>query len=256
VARSIDLNVDAGESAGPYLYGDDENLFPWVSSVNVACGFHAGDPAVMRRTVDLAARNRLAVGAHVSYPDRAGFGRRFLAATPEEIYEDCLYQVGALEGFLRAAGLRLSHLKPHGALYNHASADPETALAVARAARAWDPALPAMLLAGSPGLAAVAQSGTPVLAEGFADRAYSVDGSLLPRSQPGSLLTDPLAVAHRAVRMVVEGNVETVSGEAVSLQCDTMCLHGDTPGASTLARAVREALALAGIEVRRAWPAN
>ncbi|HWG84743.1 MAG TPA: 5-oxoprolinase subunit PxpA [Deinococcales bacterium] len=250
---TLDLNVDAGESAGPYRYGDDAGVFPWVSSVSVACGFHAGDPRVMRETVALAARHGLAVGAHVSYPDRAGFGRRHLAATPDEVYEDCLYQIGALAGFLRAAGLALSHVKPHGALYNYAARDEAAAGAIAEAVRDFDPGLALMMLAGSAGAAAAEAAGVRVLHEAFADRAYEPDGSLAARSRPGSLITDPKVVAARAVRMAREGTVVTLDGGEWRLRADTLCLHGDTPGAATLARAAREALDAAGVRVAPAW---
>ncbi|MER3480523.1 MAG: LamB/YcsF family protein [Meiothermus sp.] len=246
----VDLNADAGESFGPWKLGRDEALFPLVSSVNVACGFHAGDPLTIQRTLALAQMTGLAVGAHPGFPDLVGFGRRELAATPDEIYADVLYQVGALSAFLRVAGLPLHHVKPHGALYNRATQDPQTARAVARAVRDFDPRLPLVVLPGTP-LESEAQAlGLRTVAEAFPERGYSRDGRLAPRGTPGAWIHDPAQAARRAVGMVVKGQVEAVEGGLVTVRAQTLCIHGDNPQAVEIARAVREALLAEGITIQ------
>ncbi len=235
----MDLNADVGESYGAWTLGDDEAVLNVVTSANVACGFHAGDPLTLLRTVTAAAGRGVTVGAQVSYPDLVGFGRRDMELTSEEITADVLYQVGALQGLARAAGTTVRYVKPHGALYNRAARDPAVAAAVAAGAAAHD--LPLLLLAGSPG-----QAATGALGECFADRGYTPDGRLVPRREPGAVLTDPAEVAARAVRMAA-GSVTATDGTELPLTAVSTCLHGDTPGAAELARAVRAALTAAGV---------
>jgi UPF0271 protein len=230
--RVVDLNADAGESYGVWRLGADEELLDVITSVNVACGFHAGDPATIDRTVTAAVGRGIAVGAQVSYPDLAGFGRREMAMEPGDLASCVLYQVGAVAGFARAAGGRLGYLKPHGALYHRAARDEAAATAVAEAARRYDPQLPVLTLPGSALAAAAEAAGLPVVAEGFADRAYTPDGSLVPRGRPGALLVDEAAAAEQALRLA--GSVRS------------LCVHSDTPGAGPIARRVRAALTGAG----------
>ncbi|MCS7058330.1 MAG: LamB/YcsF family protein [Meiothermus sp.] len=246
----IDLNVDAGESFGNWKLGLDEALFPLVSSVNVACGFHAGDPLTMRRTLELAQRAGIAVGAHPGFPDLVGFGRREMAATPEEVYADVLYQVGALAAFLRVAGMPLHHVKPHGALYNRATRDAPTAAAIARAVRDYDPGLPLVVLPGTPLEVEAQRLGLRTVAEAFPERGYTQDGRLAPRGTPGAWIHDPELAARRAVQMVLRGQVETVDGGVVPVRAQTLCIHGDNPQALAIAKAVREALEREGVVVR------
>jgi UPF0271 protein len=245
----VDLNADVGESYGAWTLGDDEAVLDVVTSANVACGFHAGDPLTLLRTVTAAAARGVVVGAQVSYPDLVGFGRRDMDLAPEQVTADVLYQLGALAGIARAAGTAVAYLKPHGALYSRAARDRATAAAVAEAVRRYDPALPVLLLAGSPGLAAVAATGLTAVGECFADRAYTADGRLLSRREPGAVLTDPDEVAARAVRMATGGEVVAVDGSVVRLDARSLCLHGDTPGAAGLARRVRAALEAAGVRL-------
>ena len=237
----MDLNADVGESYGAWTLGDDEAVLDVVTSANVACGFHAGDPLTLLRTVTAAAERGVVVGAQVSYPDLVGFGRRDMELTADEITADVLYQVGALQGLARAAGTAVRYVKPHGALYNRAARDPAVARAVAAAAEVHG--LPLLLLAGSPGRAA-----TGALGECFADRAYTPDGRLVSRREPGAVLTDPAAVAARAVRMAA-GSVTATDGTELPLTAVSTCLHGDTPQAALLARAVRDALTAAGVRL-------
>ena len=250
VAR-IDLNADVGESLGPWPMGADAALIGLVTSVNVACGFHAGDPLTILRTVRLALAAGVAIGAHPGYPDLVGFGRRDMALTADELEAAVLYQVAALAGIVRAEGGRLAHVKPHGALYNHAAIDPTTAESIARAVARLDPEL---RLVGPPGSALIAAgiaTGLACLSEGFADRAYEADGSLRSRRLPGALLQDPAVAAAQAVRIATEGRTTTSDGTTIELAVATLCIHGDTPGAAAIATAVREALANAGVAVRR-----
>lgn len=248
---TIDLNADVGESLGPWSMGDDAALIPLVTSVNVACGFHAGDPRIIERTVGLAVAAGAAIGAHPGYPDLVGFGRRDLAMVPADLEAAIVYQVGAVAAFARAAGTELRHVKAHGALYNRAAVDPETAAAVAGAVRRCSPDLVLVGLAGSELLRAGVDAGLRVAAEAFPDRAYERDGTLRSRSLPGAVLTDGDAIAERAVRMARDGVVIAADGSRVRLRADTLCLHGDAPGAVEHARAVRAALEAAGIAVRR-----
>jgi UPF0271 protein len=252
---AIDLNADVGESFGAWTMGLDLELLPLLTSVNVACGFHAGDPVVMDRTVARAVAAGLAVGAHPGYFDLRGFGRRALAAEPEEVEQDVLYQVGALMAFVRAHGSRLRHVKPHGALYNQAASDPSLARAVARGVSRADAGLLLVGLASSAVMReAAAAEGLRFVAEAFADRRYRPDGSLAPRSQPGAVLTDPAEVAAQAVALARDGRALTADGTPIALRADTLCLHGDNPAAIENARAVRAALQAAGVEVRSLAP--
>lgn len=248
-ARSIDLNADVGESVGPWSMGDDAGLIPLVSSVNIACGFHAGDPVTIERTVALAVAAGASIGAHPGYPDLVGFGRRDLEMAPTELEAAVLYQVAAVAGFARAAGADLRHVKAHGALYNRAARDLAVAETIARAVRRASRDLVLVGLAGSALLEAGAAAGLAIAAEAFPDRAYEPDGSLRSRRLPGAVLTDTAVVADRAVRMASEGIVEANDGSSIALRADTLCLHGDTPGAVDHARAVRTALEAAGIAV-------
>jgi UPF0271 protein len=243
----VDLNSDLGEGYGRWALGDDDALLEVVTSANVACGFHAGDPATMERTVRRAVEHGVAVGAQVSYPDLVGFGRRELEVAPADLTADVLYQLGALEAFARAVGGRVRYLKPHGALYNRIARDPVQAAAVVEAIRRYDPALPLLTLPGSAAMAAAAEAGIRAVGEGFADRAYTPEGRLVSRREPGAVLHDPDRVAARALRMAAEGRVETVGGGEVAVEVASLCVHGDTPGAVALARAVRAALKGAGV---------
>jgi 5-oxoprolinase (ATP-hydrolysing) subunit A len=219
-----------------------------VTSANVACGFHAGDPATLLRTATAAAARGVVVGAQVSYPDLVGFGRRELAATPAEITADVLYQIGGLDGICRAAGTRVRYVKPHGALYHRVSRDTAAAAGLVAAVRGYDPALPVLLLAGSPGLATVRAAGLTGVGECFADRAYTGDGGLVDRREPGAVLTDPAEVVPRAVRLAA-GEVVTAGGSVLPVDAGSICLHGDTPGAAALARQVRDGLVAAGVRL-------
>jgi 5-oxoprolinase (ATP-hydrolysing) subunit A len=245
----MDLNSDLGEGYGRWALGDDAALLEVVTSANVACGFHAGDPATIDRTVRMAAEHGVAIGAQVSYPDLVGFGRREIDVAPDDLTADVLYQLGALEAFARAAGSRVRYLKPHGALYNRIVRDPVQAAAVVEAIRRYDPALPLLTLPGSAAMAAAAGVGIAAVGEGFADRAYTAEGRLVSRREPGAVLHDPERVAARALRMATENRVETVGGGEVAVVVRSLCVHGDTQGAVELARAVRAALDGAGVAV-------
>ncbi len=246
----IDLNSDIGESFGAYQLGADEAVLKSITSANVACGYHAGDPAVMRRTVRLAVEAGVAIGAHPGFPDLEGFGRREMRMTPRDVEDMVLYQIGALAGIAAAEGTRLSHVKAHGALYNMAVKDPALADAIARAVRGFDRRLILFGLPGSELLRAGRDAGLNVAAEGFADRAYEADGSLTPRTRAGSVIEDADAVVSRAVRMVTDGRVTAVNGAEITLDIQTLCTHGDTPGAAGLTRRLREGLEYHHIVVR------
>jgi 5-oxoprolinase (ATP-hydrolysing) subunit A len=243
----VDLNSDLGEGYGRWALGDDDALLEVVTSANVACGFHAGDPATIDRTVRTAVERGVRIGAQVSYPDLAGFGRREMDVAPGDLTADVLYQLGALEAFARAAGSRVRYVKPHGALYNRIARDPIQAAAVVEAVRRYDPALPLLTLPGSAAMDAARAAGIPVVGEGFADRAYTAEGRLVSRREPGAVLHDPQRVAARAVRMATEHRVESVDGSQVEVDVRSLCVHGDTPGAVDLARRVRAALEEAGV---------
>ena len=245
----IDLNSDIGESFGAYRMGDDAAVMDAVTSANVACGFHAGDPLVMNKTIKNCAAKGVAVGAHPGYPDLVGFGRRNMKCTPEEEYADCLYQIGALSAFCRANGLTLQHVKPHGAMYNQAAKDPELAKAIARAVKDSGENVILMGLANSEFEKAAKEIGIPFAAEEFADRGYMPDGSLVPRSQPGAIIHDVDEAAKRVVRMVTEGKVEAVDGTVINFRPQSICMHGDTPEAVEMAKTVRRELEAAGVKV-------
>jgi len=248
--QSIDLNCDMGESFGAWRMGDDEAILALVSSANVACGFHAGDPGTMRRTVLAAAAHRVAVGAHPSLPDLAGFGRREMRIAPEEVYELVMYQAGALAAFAHAAGTTLHHVKPHGALYNMAARDRGLADAIARAVRDFDRNLVLYGLAGSELIRAGQDAGIAVANEVFADRTYQADGSLTPRSRPDALIHDVQASIAQVRRMVQERKVQAVDGTLVAIEPDTLCIHGDAPQAATFATRIRAELDATGIAVQ------
>lgn len=249
----IDLNCDMGESFGRYALGNDAAMLRIVTSANIACGMHAGDPRVMRQTVQAAIAAGVAVGAHPGYPDLQGFGRRAMTMAPEDLEAALIYQLGALAGFARVTGLPakgLTHVKPHGALYNAAARDETVAQAVARAIAAFDPTLIVVTLPNSALVEAARSLGLPVAREGFADRAYQKDGTLVPRSQPGAVIHNPVVAANRAAQMVTEGKVTAITGEVIDLQIDTLCVHGDTQDAPQIAQTLRETLQKASVEIR------
>ncbi len=241
----FDFNCDMGEGFGDWKLGLDEEVIRVITSANVACGFHAGDPGIMRRTVRLAEAHGVGIGAHPGFPDLRGFGRRNLAATPDEVRDDLVYQIGALTAFTRAR--RLQHVKPHGALYNMAVAGGPISRAIGEAVLECDPSLILVALAGSRWADEAERMGLRVAREAFADRALMPDGTLVPRSKPGAVIHDLQQVIERSVRLVTEKSVVAISGEVVHVEADTICLHGDTPGAVALASALRSALEAAGI---------
>jgi UPF0271 protein len=246
----IDLNADLGESFGRWTLGDDEALLELVTSANIACGFHAGDPSVMRRTCEQAADRGVTIGAQVGYRDLAGFGRRFIDVAPAELGDDVLYQVAALDGFARAAGTRVRYVKPHGALYNALVSNVAQAEAVVDAAHRFDTELSVLGLPGSAFLAIAEQAGIRTFHEAFADRAYTRDGTLVPRREPGAVLDDSAEIAERCVRMAVAGEIGAVDASVLKVRPDSICVHGDSPTAVESARAARRALEAAGLAVR------
>lgn len=246
---SIDLNCDMGESFGIYCLGADEALLEHVSSANIACGFHAGDPATIRATVSAAAARKVAIGAHPGLPDLQGFGRRPMAISPQEAYDITVYQVAAVAGFARAAGHRLAHVKAHGALYNMAAKDEKLAEALARAVFDVDPGLTFFGLAGSLLIDAAIAVGLPVAREAFVDRTYQDDASLTPRRQADALITDVGVSEQQALRIVQQGYVVSTSGKEIALAADTLCIHGDQPNALQLARSLRKSFQHHGITV-------
>jgi UPF0271 protein len=245
----MDLNADLGEGFGSWTLTDDDALLDIVTSANVACGFHAGDPAIMRRVCALAAERGVAIGAQVGYRDLAGFGRRRMEVAPGDLLADVVYQLGALDAFARMAGTRVRYVKPHGALYNTAADDPEQAQAIAAAVAAYSPELPLLGLAGSDHEAAAQEAGIPFVAEAFADRAYTAAGRLVARTVAGAVHTDQDAVIRQALGIVRDGIVRAVDGADVAVRAESLCLHGDTTGAVELARAVRAALTDAGVQL-------
>lgn len=244
----IDLNADLGESFGRYSL-DDVPLLDVITSANVACGFHAGDPVVMRETVRRAARKGVTIGAHPGYPDLMGFGRRDLAATPDEVSAYVLYQLGALQACCAAEGARVRYVKPHGALYNRAAKDETIAEAIVEAVRRVDPELGVLGLGGSALVTAAERGGLRAVCEGFVDRGYQADGTLVPRGSPGAIIEDPEVASARALRMVRAGVVETVDGTLLPMKVDSLCTHGDGPHALALVRAVRARLHAAGVHI-------
>lgn len=246
---TIDLNADLGEGFGRYRLDSDVELLDLVSSANVACGFHAGDPLVMRETVSRAAARRVVIGAHPSYPDLQGFGRRDMSATPEEVEAFIVYQIGALAAFCGAHGARLRYVKPHGALYNRAARDAAIARAIARGIRSVDPGLILLGLDGTPMLTEAQAEGIDIAREAFVDRAYLPDGHLVPRGQAGAVLDDIPSVVERAVRMVTERFVIAIDGTRRIVRPDSLCVHGDGPHAVAIVRALRERFDAVGIDV-------
>lgn len=249
IAPCIDLNCDLGESYGAWRMGDDAALLAVISSANIACGFHGGDPDIMQRTVALAVEHGVAIGAHVSLPDLQGFGRREMAVTPDETYTLTLYQIGALHAFAKAAGTRLRHVKPHGALYNMAARDLALATAIAHAVRDFSPQLRLVGLAGSALIDAGLEAGLPVAAEAFADRRYRADGSLQPRREANAVIAETADAVAQAIAIAREGKVQAVDGSVVALHADTLCLHGDNPHAVEASHRLRLALEAVGIRI-------
>ena len=246
---SIDLNADLGESFGRYTLGMDEKIMEVISSANIACGFHAGDPMVMERTVRLAAEAGIAIGAHPGFPDLMGFGRRNMAVSPEEARAYILYQLGALDAFLRPMGIRMRHVKPHGALYNMAAADEQLARAICGAVKDFDPELRLVGLSGSLLIRAAEKTGLRAISEVFADRAYAADGSLVSRRKPGAIISDEREALRRVIRMVKEGKVKAINGEEIAIRAESVCVHGDGEKALLFAKSIREALTANDIQV-------
>jgi 5-oxoprolinase (ATP-hydrolysing) subunit A len=255
MAKFIDLNADMGESYGRWKLGVDEEIMPYLSSANVACGFHGGDPHVMRKSVELAIKHGVAIGSHPSLPDLMGFGRRVMDVSPQELKDYLCYQTGALREFCRAASVELQHTKPHGILYSMIEKDEPLATAVAESARESGRDLILMALGSGNYDRLARKMGVRVASEGFADRAYNVDLTLVSRKLPGSLITDPQKAAAQAVKMAMESKVRTIDGVEIDISVQTICCHGDTPGAQNIVRAVREALDRAGCQVKplRDW---
>ena len=247
MARRIDFNCDMGESFGMHKMGFDEEVIKYITSANVACGFHAGDPMWMRHTVNLAEEHGVAIGAHPSFPDLNGFGRRDMAVTPEEAKNDVVYQIGALKAFTKSK--QLQHVKPHGAMYNRAVNDAGLATAICEAVLEVDPDMVLVALAGSPWIAVAEDLGLGVAREIFADRALNADGTLVSRSKPGSIIHDVGEVVERSLRMVTEGKATAITGEEIDVEADSLCLHGDTPGAVEMAKALKRELEAAGVEI-------
>ena len=247
---SIDLNFDLGESFGAYTIGMDAEILPYVTSANIACGFHAGDPSVMQKSVLLCKKYGVQVGAHPGLPDLQGFGRRRMAIFPAEAEADVMYQIGALKAFCDAAGVPLHHVKPHGALYNMAARDPVLAAAICRAVQAAAPGAVLLALSGSEMVKAAQAIGLPVANEVFADRGYRPDGSLVPRGTPGAMIEDEDEAIARVIRMVTEGKVTANDGTDIAIQADSVCVHGDGPKALAFVEKIGAALQAAGVELK------
>ena len=247
--KTIDLNCDMGESYGAWKMGADAEVMPLITSANIACGFHAGDPATIRKTVRLAVDRGVAVGAHPSLPDLMGFGRRVMRISPQDMYDLVIYQAGAVEAFARAAGAKLHHVKCHGALYNMAATDEGLSEAMARAVRDLGGNVMLYALSNSLMMNTARNKNIPVAGEVFADRGYSDDGTLAPRDRPGGMIEEPMAAAKQALAMIEEGYVMSLSGKRVAVAADTMCLHGDQPGAVAFAQTLRKAFTERGITV-------
>ena len=247
---SVDLNSDLGEGFGLWEMGDDAAMLAIVTSANVACGYHASDPSVMRRMCSQAAANGVAIGAHVSYPDLIGFGRRFMEMSSTELADAVLYQIGALDAMARAAGATVAYVKPHGALYNTIAHHEQQAAAVVAGVKAFRSDLPIMGFAGSVVLRLAAKQGLRPVTEAFADRAYNPDGSLVSRTLPGSVLHDPAVVAARAVRMMTKGRVTAIDGSEIAVSAESLCVHGDTPGAVRIAQHIRSVFVEVGVHLR------
>lgn len=246
---TIDLNSDLGEGYGAWSMGDDAAMLDIVSSANIACGFHAGDPASLLAVLRVAAERGVSVGAHVSYPDRVGFGRRAMDVAPDDLTADVIYQIGALQGLARAAGTRVAYVKPHGALYNTIASDARQGDAVIAGILAVDPSLVLMGLAGAPILARARDAGLATVAEAFADRAYTPGGALVSRRDPGAVLHDPETVAARMLHLARTGTIQAIDGSMLDLQADSICVHGDSPGAVAMAARIRDLLLAEGVTI-------
>lgn len=246
----IDLNSDSGESYGQWSMGDDAAILPLVSSANIACGFHAGSPAGILSTLRRAKQLNVSIGAHVSYPDLVGFGRRNMDVASDELTADVIYQIGALQALAETAGTTVSYVKPHGALYNTIAVNERQARAVIEAILAMTRPLALIGLAGSPLLDWAQEAGLHTVAEAFADRSYHANGSLVSRREPGAVLHDPQQVAQRVIQMIVEGGVQSIEGTFTPIQAESICLHGDSPGAVAMAQAIRQRLDAEGIVVK------
>jgi len=247
--KTIDLNCDMGESYGAWKMGADAEVMPFITSANIACGFHAGDPATIRNTVRLAVDRGVAVGAHPSLPDLMGFGRRVMRISPQDLYDLVVYQAGAVEAFTRAAGAKLYHVKCHGALYNMAVDDEALSDAMVRAVKDLGSGVMLYALSRSKSFQLGKKAGIPVAGEVFADRGYSDDGTLAPRDRPGGMIEEPMAAVKQALAMIEEGYVTSLSGKRVAVSADTLCLHGDQPGAVSFAQALRKVFSERGINV-------
>ena len=248
MGNAIDFNCDMGESFGMYKMGLDEEVIKYITSANIACGFHAGDPTWMRTTVDLAEAQGVAIGAHPSFPDLAGFGRRTMLVSPEEARNDVIYQMGALQAFTGTG--KLQHVKPHGAMYNMAVDDETLARAICEAALEVDENVVLLALAGSSWIGIAKDMGLRVGREIFADRALNPDGTLVSRSQPGSVIHDTSEVVERSLRMVTEGRATAINGDVIEVEADSLCLHGDTPGAVDMAKQLKRGLEAEGVRIR------
>lgn len=246
----IDLNCDMGESFGAYKMGTDEEILKFITSANIACGFHAGDPATMRQTVKLALQNGVAIGAHPGLPDLVGFGRRNMDISPQEAFDMVVYQIGALYGFVKAEGEKLQHVKPHGALYNMAAKSRELSEAIAQAVYKVDPELILFGLSGGELVKAGERMGLQTASEVFADRTYQQDGSLTPRRKQDALITDDQKAIEQVIRMVKEGTVKSQQGEEIPIQANTVCIHGDGPHALLFAKQIRQSLSDSGITIK------
>ena len=247
--NKIDLNSDLGESFGAYTIGKDSEVIPLISSANVACGYHAGDPSVMKKTVELCKANGVAIGAHPGYPDLVGFGRRNMNVSPSDVKAMITYQVGALDAFCRSNGLSLQHVKPHGALYNTAGKDPALARAICEAVYEYNPELILMGLSGSCMMKAAAELGLPFASEVFADRAYEEDGSLVARGKKGAMITDEDEAVERVITMIKEHKVRAITGREIEIEPQSVCVHGDSAKALAFVEKIRAALKNEGIEI-------
>lgn len=238
----IDLNCDMGEGFGAYTIGSDEQVMPFITSANIACGFHAGDPETMQKTVKMAKANGVAVGAHPSYPDLVGFGRRPMDASAAEVKADVIYQIGAMAAFCKSEGIKLQHVKPHGALYNKAAVNSSIAVAIAEAIKSVDPDLYMVCLSNSEMVTAAKTVGIKYVEEVFADRAYTAEGKLVPRTQPGAVIHDPAEAAERVLKMVRDSSVVAIDGTIVPLNAQTICVHGDNAEAIEMIRIIKTRL--------------
>ncbi|NDD75019.1 MAG: LamB/YcsF family protein [Gammaproteobacteria bacterium] len=247
--KTIDLNSDLGESYGAWAMGDDAAMIDIVSSANVACGFHAGDPAGILRTLKVAAERGVAIGAHVSYPDIVGFGRRDMDIAAADLLADVVYQIGALQGLAATVGAKVSYVKPHGALYNRIAVDPVQGAAVIEAIRSVDPSLALVALANAPIIAQARAAGLRVVSEAYADRAYTKDRRLVSRREPGAVLHDAALIAERMVRLARHGTIEAIDGSVISIETQSICVHGDSPGAVAIAKEIRRRLEAEGVVI-------